>query len=102
MLQRVVTVVFINDCLVKTLRKPKFATLVLLSDATGSQTRNITVTKVCARFARLHNVEVIHLYPVRGQSFSLCDRNFGLVRNDVKNRKRIGSALPWLDAIVTC
>lgn len=66
-------VLFINDCLVKILKKPKFSnvtTLVLLSDATGGQNRNTTVTKFCAWFARLRNVEVIHLYPVRGHSFS--------------------------------
>lgn len=96
---------FVNDCLMNILKKPKFSnitTIVLLSDATSGQNRNTTITKFCAWFARLHNVEVIHLYPVRGHSFSQCDRNFGLVRNKIKNREVIGSALPWLNAIVTC
>ncbi|KAG8269459.1 hypothetical protein J6590_107125, partial [Homalodisca vitripennis] len=42
------------------------------------------------------------LYPVRGHSFSQCDRNFGLVRNKVKGMERIGSAKHWLEAIIIC
>lgn len=95
---------FLYDCLKKLLNKPNFSnikTVVLMSDATGGQNRNTTVTKFCVWFAKVHNLEVVHLYPVRGHSFSQCDRNFGLVRNKVKNKEVIGSARPWLEAIVT-
>lgn len=45
---------------------------------------------------------MIHLYPIRGHSFSQCDRNFGLVRSKIKRREVIGSTSLWLEAIVTC
>lgn len=94
---------FLYDCLKKNLQKfPNIKVIVLLSDATGGQNRNTTMTKFCNWFAKVHKVEIIALYPVRGHSFSQCDRNFGLVRNKVKGLERIGSAKPWLEAIVTC
>lgn len=94
---------FVYDTLKKNLQKfPNTKTIVLMSDATGGQNRNATVTKFCTWFAKTHEIEVVHLYPVRGHSFSQCDRNFGLVRSKIKKREVIGSASPWLEAIVTC
>lgn len=73
-----------------------------MSDATGGQNRNATVTKFCTWFAKTHDMETIHLYPICGHSFSQCDRKFGLVRSKIKKREVIGSVSPWLEAIVTC
>lgn len=94
---------FVYDTLQKNLQKfPNTKTIVLMSDATGGQNRNATVTKCCTWFAKTHDMERIHLYPIRGHSFSQCDHNYGLVRSKIKKREVIGSASPWLEPIVTC
>lgn len=44
----------------------------------------------------------MQIFPVRGHSFSQCDRNFGLIRNEVKNAEVIGNPKPYLSAMVLC
>lgn len=92
---------FLYDFLEKYLRKnSEIKTVVLLSDSAGGQNRNSTMIKFCSWFSKVHNVELIQLFPVRGHSFTQCDRNFGLVRTFLKKREVIGTAKPWLEAIV--
>lgn len=76
--------------------------IVLLSDGTGGQNKNIFVVKFCAYIAVEFNVIVEHLFPVRGHSFSQCDRNFGVIRKSLKKYETIGTAKLYLEAIVTC
>ena len=92
---------FLHDCLKQNLKKfSNVKTIVLLSDATSGQNRNITITKFCSWFSRVHNLSIVQLFPVRGHSFSQCDRNFGLIRASIKKREIIGTAKPYLEAMV--
>lgn len=91
---------FLHDRLGKCLKKfPNIKTVVLMSDSAGGQNRNATVLKYCSWFSKTNNLLMLQLFPVRGHSFSQCDRNFGIVRNFIKKKEVIGSAKPWLEAI---
>ena len=48
------------------------------------------------------NMTIEHIYPVRGHSYSQCDRNFGLIRASLKKKENITTAKPYLEAISTC
>lgn len=92
---------FLYECLKQNLQIFKeVKTVVLLSDSAGGQNRNSTMVKFCSWFSKVFGVEVLQLFPVRGHSFSQCDRNFGLVRSKIKKTEVIGTAKPWLQAIV--
>lgn len=92
---------FLYDCLLKNMKKfPQVKNIVLLSDSAGGQNRNLTMTKFFNWFSKVYNVEMIQLFPVRGHSFTQCDRNFGLVRKYVKKKEIMGTAKPWMEAIV--
>lgn len=94
---------FLYDCLKKQLQKfPDISTVILLSDATGGQNRNFLMTKFTSWFSRVHNVDVMQLFPVRGHSFSQCDRNFGLISNAIRKKEVIGNPKPYLTAMVLC
>lgn len=58
--------------------------IILLSDACGGQNKNIVIVSFCSWLAKVHKVEVTHVFPVRGHSFGQCDRNFGLFKRKVK------------------
>lgn len=82
-------------------RFPEIRTVVLLqSDAAGGQNRNATMLKYCSWLSQTRGIKVVQVFPVRGHSFSQCDRNFGLVRQKTKKMEVIGTAKPWLEAIV--
>lgn len=58
-------------------KMPHIKKVVLLSDSCGGQNKNSTMVMFGGWLSRAFNVEVEHLFPVRGHSFSQCDRNFG-------------------------
>lgn len=94
---------FLYDCLKKQLQKfPNISKVVLLSDATWGQNRNFLMKRFNAWFARVHEKNVMQGFPVRGYSFSQCDRNFGLNRKSIKNVEVIGNPKTYLTAMVVC
>lgn len=55
--------------------------LLLFSDGPIGQSKNHTVTRFLLNLCDRHRFETtIHLFPVRGHSFSPCDRNFGSIK----------------------
>lgn len=61
--------------------------LVLLSDACGGQNRNYTVFSFFSLLSEELQIEIEHVFPVRGHSYCQCDRNFGLYGQ--KKRKEV-------------
>lgn len=57
--------------------KPHTKQIVLLSDSCGGQNKNILMVQFSLWIARTFNVSVVHIFPVRGHSYNVCDRNFG-------------------------
>lgn len=92
---------FVYDCLCKKM-KGEVTEIVFLSDACGGQNKNISMVKFGMWLAKKFNVNIRHIFPVRGHSFNQCDRNFGLVKSSLKKKEYIGTAKPYLEAIVHC
>lgn len=74
-----------------------------MSDAAGGQNKNATMLKFCSFIlAKTNSVEVIQLFPVRSYSFGQCDRNFGLIKSNLKRREEVEVLQPYLDNILIC
>ncbi len=67
----------------KTVKVIKFC-----SYATCSQNR-WTVARFCSFIAITFNLKVIQIFPVRGQSFSICDTNFAILGRKIKSVEKI-------------
>ena len=94
---------FLNHALKKKLIEfSNVKKMILLSDACGGQNKNSVMTSFCSWLARVYEVEVTHLFPVRGHSFGQCDRNFRLIKSKLKKVETISTALPYLSAMVQC
>lgn len=94
---------FVSEVLGKKLHEfPQLKKIVLLSDAAGGQNKNTTMTRFCSFFARLHNIEITHLFPVRGHSFGQCDRNFGLMKTRIKRLATVETPMIYLTEMVQC
>ena len=59
------------------------------SDAAGGQNRNYTTLQYFSSLSVELQLEIQHLFPVRGHSYCRCDRNFGLYRRIKKEREKI-------------
>lgn len=77
---------FIFDCIQKKIVDfPNVKKLIFMSDSAGGQNKNQTFLRFCSYLAKSLNVEVMHIFPVRGHSFGQCDRNFRVIRNYEKS-----------------
>lgn len=63
--------------------------IVVFSDSCGGQNKNATVTKFLTWLAGTMKVEIEHIYPVRGHSYNVCDRNFALYSRVVRKMENI-------------
>lgn len=68
---------------------PSVKKVVLFSDATGGQNKSIKVVYFLAWLSKQLNIEIEHIYPVRGHSYCVCDRNFGLYSQKMKRIQTI-------------
>lgn len=82
--------------------KQTYRTIVLFSDAAGSQNKNITMVRFEQWLSKVTSTEVLHVYPVRGHSYNQCDRNFALFRRKVRNIERIVDPRIYFEKIVEC
>lgn len=91
---------FVFDCVNKKIQDfPNTKKVILLSDAAGGQNKNQTLLRFCTWLAKTFNVEVLHLFPVRGHSFGQCDRNFGIIRNSMKKLETVEVPDTYLERI---
>ncbi|XP_026677517.1 uncharacterized protein LOC113466379 [Diaphorina citri] len=70
---------------------PSHKQIVLLSDAAGGQNKNGTMVQFCSYIANSLKVKISHLFPVRGHSYNICDRNFGLYGKILKKKQRVST-----------
>ena len=59
----------------------------LFSDSCGGQNKNYLVLKFLSLLSTHFQLEIQHLFPVRGHSYCQCDRNFGTYRKLKKAAK---------------
>lgn len=92
---------FLYDCLKKKLVEfPRVKKIVFLSDGAGGQNKNKTIVSFGCWFAKVYNVDITHMFPVRGHSFSQCDRNFGIFKTLLKKKEVITTVKPYLESMV--
>jgi hypothetical protein len=58
----------------------------LFSDACGGQNRNWTVIRYTLYLAILLQIKIIHIFPVRGHSYNICDSNFASIGKEFKKK----------------
>ncbi len=58
----------------------------LFSDASGGQNRNRTVIRYNLYLAILLQIKIIHIFPVRGHSYNICDSNFASIGKEFKRK----------------
>lgn len=75
---------FISDVI-----REETKTIYLLSDSCPGQNKNYLMVKFCLWVAQTFNVHVIQLFPVRGHSYNVADRNFALIRRKTKKFENI-------------
>lgn len=84
------------NCLLDTIGKELaldcISKIYLFSDACGGQNRNYNDLVFLSLLAKHFQMEIYHLYPVRGHSYCQCDRNFDLYGKQKKKKKLILSA----------
>lgn len=71
----------------------------MFSDSAGGQNKNFKFLAFCSWFAKVYNVEILHIFPIRGHSYGQCDRNFGLYTTQMKKRQKIQTAKEYVDII---
>lgn len=69
---------FVEYVIKKELEENYFNKIDLYSDAAGSQNRNYLALRFFSLLSEKYQIEIQHLFPVRGHSYCQCDRNFGL------------------------
>lgn len=76
--------------------------IILFSDNANGQNKNWNVVKFCSWLSAQYDLEIEHIFPVRGHSFCVCDRNFGLYGRSIKKTSPITSVDTYLDIMRTC
>lgn len=71
----------------------------LFSDSCGGQNKNYALVKLLSLLARHLQVEIDHLYPVRGHSYNQCDRNFGMYGQKKKKVETIETPEEYFNLI---
>lgn len=69
---------FVKYVIEKEFQQKHYEKIFLYSDAAGGQNRNYLIVLFLSMLAVKYQTEIHHLFPVRGHSYSQCDRNFGL------------------------
>lgn len=85
--------------LIELIDREPFKCAILFSDACGGQNKNFLLMCFCAWFSEVYAVEILHVYPVRGHSYSICDRNFGIYGKKLKKLPIIQTAAEYLKII---
>ncbi len=56
----------------------------LFSDAAGGQNRNWTMIRFAVFLSIYLEIEIMHIFPVHGHSYSICDTNFATIGREFK------------------
>lgn len=71
----------------------------LFSDSCGGQDKNYMLFTFLILLSIYLQVEIVHLYPVRGHSYCQCDRNFGCYGSKKKRTEKIETPEEYIDMI---
>ena len=71
----------------------------LFSDACGGQNKNYLILCFLSLLSRKLELEITHVYPVRGHSYCSCDRNFGMYGQKKKKKETIETVDDYCELI---
>lgn len=90
---------FLLNTIKKELQEDLYNLIYLFSDATGGQNRNYLFLCFLSLLSKYLQIEIHHLYPVRGHSYCSCDRNFGLYGQKKKKVETIETVDEYIEII---
>lgn len=73
--------------------------IVLFSDATSGQNKNHEIVTFCTWLSYKYHVKLSYVFPIRGHSFNVCDRNFALVSHVLKGKEKIETLAEYNELI---
>lgn len=73
--------------------------IVLFSDAAGGQNKSVYIVKFLSWLAKSLSLDIEHVYPVRGHSYCVCDRNFGQYSVRMKRVETIETAEEYVQLL---
>jgi hypothetical protein len=76
--------------------------IILMSDSCGGQNKNYIVMKFLILISMLFKVKIMHLFPVRGHSYCICDRNFAYFSKLIKTFEQIESPEEYINLLKLC
>ena len=76
-----------------------FEKIVIFSDACGGQNRNYLLMKVISLFAIYYQKTFLQVFPIRGHSYNVCDKNFANFTKKVKKKQAIEMPREYLDIL---
>lgn len=71
--------------------------LIFFSDNAGGQNKNSTFIQYCGWISKVYGLQIEHIFPVPGHSFSICDSNFGTYGAKARKLAPVTSSRPYLD-----
>ncbi|KAJ8883174.1 hypothetical protein PR048_015014, partial [Dryococelus australis] len=83
-------------------KNPYIKEIVPHSDAAGGQNKTATMLRFCSWLSKTLGVPITHLYPVRYHLFGQCDRNFVIMKPNIKKTESIETLKPYLENTATC
>lgn len=69
---------FLFDSIQRELDISCYDKIYLFSDSCGGQNKNYLILSFLSLLSKKLQLEIQHIYPVRGHSYCSCDRNFGM------------------------
>lgn len=91
---------FVNHFVAEKMNEfPDLKKIIFFSDACGGQNKNMTVVMFSTWLANSLNIEIEHIFPVRGHSYNQCDRNFGRYAILLKSLETIETAEQYLNVM---
>lgn len=81
---------------------PNVKHVTMFSDSCGGQNKNLTMVQFCCWLSKVFNVEVHHIFPVRGHSYCQCDRNFSLYSSKVNKMETVETPAGYVSIFKTC
>ena len=76
-----------------------FKEIVLFSDNCPGQNKNSIFFKSLIYFANYFHIKISHVYPVKGHSYCVCDRQFGLFTKKLKKIEVIEHPQKYIDIL---
>jgi hypothetical protein len=76
--------------------------IIIFSDAFGGQNRNYIVLNFLLFISVFYKIKIIQVFPFRGHSYCVCDRNFEVFSKKLKKIEKIESPDKYLEVLKQC